>query len=300
MANSTVTLRERSGTAPGQIATIKLKGLDKLSHTTLTASVDGITAEARVSVEEGPQPPSLFKFERSRYSVRPSKRRTVRVVIPESLIEDNADAVVALSVSDSQGGVVIRGGDRLAFRDGTFDGNRLAYVVPFELEGRQVGAKVKLTASFQGQQAEAELVVGGGTLKVMLDDRETSPPNQRAKVYDVQNQCSYPEHESEVCLHVFARHPRVEPYLGEPKDLADGIFWDLNDSPGFRAMYADCVADAVTEFQLSNSDTKEDLPPGDVLTSFWQTKKRALAAMQQIYIEDQKWKSQRELLNFAE
>ena len=300
VASSTVTLRERSGTAPGQIATIKLKGLDKLSHTTLTASVDDITAEARVSVEEVPPPPLLFKFERSRYSVRPSKRRTVRVVIPEFLIEDNADADVVLAVSDSKGGVVIRGDARRAFHDGKFDGGRLAYVVPFELEGRQVGAKVKLTASFQGQQAEAELVVGGGTLKVMLDDRETSPPDQRAKVYDVRNQCSYPEHESEVCLHVFARHPRVEPYLGEPKDLADGIFWDLNDSPGFRAMYADCVADAVTEFQLSNSDTKEDLPSGDVLTSFWQTKKRALAAMQRIYIEDQKWKSQRELLNFAE
>ena len=297
--SSTVTLRERSGTAPGQIATIKLKGLDKLSHTTLTASVDGITAEARVSVEEVPPQPVLFKFERSRYSVRPSKQRTVRVVIPELLIEDNADAVVALSVRDSKGGVVIRGGDRQDFRDGTFDGNRLAYVVPFKLEGRQVGAKVKLTASFQDQQAEAELVVGGGTLKVVLDDRETSPPDQRAKVYDVRNPCSYPEHDTEICLHIFARHPRVELYLGEPTVSADGIFWDLNDSPGFRAIYADCVADAVTEFQLLNSGTNEELVPGDVLVLFWKTKKQALAAMQRIYIEDETWKSQRKLLNYA-
>ena len=57
--------------------------------------------------------------------------------------------------------------------------------------------------------------------------------------------CSTNSHKNELCLHVFARHPRLNPYLGEPRETADGIFWSLNDSPGFRSMYAECVAEAV-------------------------------------------------------
>ena len=299
VASGTVTLRERLGTAPGQRATIKLRALDKLGHTTLTASSNGRTAEATVSVVDTPPPPLMFQFERSRYSVQPSRRKTVRVLIPEFLIDDDADASVTLSLSDAGGGVVIRGVSRLDFHKGGFDGGRLAYIVPFQLEGRQMGAKARLTASFQGQRAEAEAIVGGGALHVLLDDRETSPPDQRAKVYDLGDRCSYTEHEPELCLHVFARHPRIEPYLGEPMDSPDGIFWDLNDSPGFRAMYAECIADAVTEFQLSSFDINADSSPESMLSLFWETKRKALAAMQGIYVELDKWNSQRELLRFG-
>lgn len=298
MADRTVTLRERSGTDRGQMASIRLKALDRIGRTTLTATTNGKSAQATISVEEAPPPPLLFQFERARYSVQPSRRRSVRVLIPEFLAKDDADADVTLSISDANGGVVIRGTSRRAFDEGGFDVSRLAYVVPFEIEGRQVGARASLTASFQNQKAVADLVVGGGTLQVLLDDRETSPPHQRAKVYDVGDPCSYSEHESELCLHVFARHPRVERYLGEPRDSADSIFWDLNDSPGFRAMFAECLADAVTEFQMSNwkPDSVAVSDQGDVLSSFWEIKKKNLTATQNIYIMDDMWRSQKKLL----
>ena len=297
---STATLRERSANAHGHRATIKLRAGNILGRTTLTAFVDGRTAKATVSVEETPPPPMLFQFERSRYSVQPSRRRTVKVLVPEFLIQDDADPIMALSLHGSSDGVVIRGLWQRNFYDCEFDGVRLAYMVPFEIEGRQVGARVKLTARFQGQHAEAELIVGGGTLRVQLDDHEASPPDQRAKVYNVGERCSDIQHENEACLHVFARHPRVEPYLGEPKVLAGGIFWNLNDSPGFRAMYADCIAEAVAQFQLTGSGIDSNASPEDMFPSFWNAKKKALAVMQQIYIDNDRWRSQVELLDFAE
>ena len=117
-----------------------------------------------------PRPPMLVQFERSKYSVQPSRRRTVRVLVPESLIDDTGDGGVRLSSSDSGDGVVIRGPSSRTVYDCGFDKGRVAYVVPFQLEGRRIGTKVKLTATFQGHHAEAELTVGGGSLRILRDD----------------------------------------------------------------------------------------------------------------------------------
>ena len=299
MESLIVNLRTRYGSNSGYRASVKLQAGATLGRTTLSASLNGRMAEATVSVVENPTPPMLFQFERSKYTVQPSRRRTVKVLIPESLIDDADDGLVRLSLSDSRDGVVIRGRSSQTVYDCGFDSDRLAYVVPFQLEGRRIGAKTRLAATFQSHQAEAELAVGGGTLRVFLDDSETSPPYQRAKVYAVGEPCSNREHQNELCLHVFARHSRLNPYLGEPQDAPTGIFWDLNDSPGFRAMYADCVAEAVAEFQLIGSDPNDGGASGDIFDSFWNAKKKALTAMQPIYIDDTQWNSQKDLFDLA-
>ena len=156
-----------------------------------------------------------------------------------------------------------------------------------------------MIATFQTHSAEAELSVGGGVPLIHLDDSETSPPSQRAKVYDIGEPCSNREHLNELCLHVFARHARLDPYLGEPHDGSNGIFWDLNDSPGFRAMYADCVAEAVAEFQMLGSDPNDGVIIGDMLDSFWNAKAKALSAIQPIYIDGVQWDSQKDLLKLS-
>ena len=299
MESRAVNLRTRYGDNSGYRASVKLHAGATLGRTTLSASLNGRKAEATVSVVENPPAQMLFQFERSKYTVQPSRRRTVKVLVPESLIDDANDGIVRLSLSDSRDGVVIRGLPSQTVYDCDFDTDRLAYVVPFQLEGRRIGAKVKLTATFQAHQVEAELAVGGGTLQIILDDRETSPPDQRAKVYDIGEPCSYKEHQNELCLHVFARHSRLNPYLGEPQYAPDGIFWDLNDSPGFRAMYVDCVAEAVAEFQLIGSGPNDGGVSGYLFDSFWNAKKKALTAMQPIYIRDSQWSSQKDLLDLA-
>ena len=260
--------------------------------------LDGATAAASIVVGDAPTPPLLFDFERSRYTVQPSSRRMVKLVLPEALIDDVADmdATVRLSISGASDGVVIRGPQSWSVFDCTFDTERVAYLVPFQLEGRQVGARTSLKATFQEHEAEAAITVGGGAIRVFLDDNATSPPDERAKVYEEDEPCTAEEHHSELCLHVFAHHPRINPYLGEPHDSPNGIFWDLNDSPGFRAMYADCIAEAVAHYQVTHSDSPESPSPSVVLSSLWEAKKRALAVMHRIYIDDAAWKSQQEYL----
>ena len=295
---SAVALRRRLGDNQGYRASIKLQAIGKLGRATLTASLDGDIAAASILVGDTPTPPLLFDFERSRYTVQPSSRRIVKLVLPEALIDDVADMdpTVRLSISAASDGVVIRGPQSRSVFDCTFDTERVAYLVPFQLEGRQVGARAILKATFQDHHAEAAITVGGGAIRVFLDDNATSPPDERAKVYEEDEACTAEEHHGELCLHVFARHPRINPYLGEPNDSPNGIFWDLNDSPGFRAMYADCIAEAVAHYQVTHSDSPESPSLSAVLSSLWEAKKKALAVMHRIYIDDAAWKSQQEYL----
>ena len=295
---SPVALRRRLGVKQGYRASIRLRGMGKLGRTTLSASLDRDIAAASILVGDTPTPPLLFDFERSRYTVQPSSRRMVKLVLPEALIDDVADvdATVRLVISGASDGVVIRGPQSRNIFDCTFDTERVAYLVPFQLEGRQVGARASLKATFQDHEAEAAITVGGGTIRVFLDDNATAPPNERAKVYEEDELCTVEEHHGELCLHVFARHQRINPYLGVPHDSPNGIFWNLNDSPGFRAMYADCIAEAVAHYQVAHSDSPESPSPSAVLSSLWEEKKKSLAIMHRIYIDDAAWKSQQEYL----
>ena len=293
-----VALRRRLGDNQGYRASIKLQAIGKLGRATLTASLDGDIAAASILVGDTPTPPLLFDFERSRYTVQPSSRRIVKLVLPEALIDDVADMdpTVRLSISAASDGVVIRGPQSRSVFDCTFDTERVAYLVPFQLEGRQVGARATLKATFQDHHVEAAITVGGGAIRVFLDDNATSPPDERAKVYEEDEPCTAEEHHGELCLHVFARHPRINPYLGEPNASPNGIFWNLNDSPGFRAMYADCIAEAVAHYQVAHSDSLESPSPSVVLSSLWEAKKTALAVMHRINIDDAAWKSQQAYL----
>ena len=64
-------------------------------------------------------------------------------------------------------------------------------------------------------------------------------------------------------------------------------------------MYADCVAEAVAQFQLAGSNPNNGVTPGEAFASFWNAKKKTLTIMQQIYIDDAKWKSQEKLMKLT-
>ena len=126
-----VNLRNRLGDNLGHRASIRVKAGDKLGRTTLSATLNGRTAEATLSVVETPPPPMLFQFERSKYTVQPSKRRTVRVLVPENLVDDTADGTARFSLSDSKGGLVIRGPSSRTVYECDFDRDKL---VPCQYE----------------------------------------------------------------------------------------------------------------------------------------------------------------------
>lgn len=287
---------EMRGRSDGRRALVRLRAGAEAGVTTLSATTEENSAEATVRVVENPPPQTHFMFERAKYSVKPGKRRKVGVLIPENLIEEETDDSVGIRLGDSRGGIVLRGSPRRKILECPFDGERIAYIASFELEGRRIGARAELTATFRDSRAAAVITVGGGSVEVYIDDVTKPPPDQRSKVFEVAMPCGIPEHLNETCLHVFTRHPRMEPYLGEPTE-DENIFWNLNDSPGFRAMCADSIAEAAAEFKIMGSAaTRESMPPQDLFNLFWKEKKTVLARMQEIYIDKAKWDEQKKLV----
>ena len=298
LESRTVELVKMGNRPDGRRGLVRLRAGSEAGTTALRAYLNENSAEATVRVVDNPPPQMRFTFERSKYSVKPGKRRKVGVLVPENLIEEAADSSVNLRMSDSRGGIVLRGSPDRNALECPFDGERIAYVVTFDLEGRRIGARAELTAEFRDLRTEAVITVGGGSVEVYIDDVTKPPPDQRAKVFEVAMPCGSPEHLNETCLHVFTRHPRIEPYLGEPT-RDDNIFWDLNDSPGFRAMCADSIAEAAAEFKIMGSvATQEEMPPQDMFSLFWKEKKTVLARMQEIYIDRAKWGEQKKLVDF--
>ena len=286
--------------ADGHRALVRLRAGSEPGTTALRASANGNSAEATVRVVDNPPPQTQFMFERSKYSVKPSKRRKVGVLVPEDLIEEGAENGVGFQLGDSRGGIVLLGSPERNVLECPFDGERVAYLVSFELEGRRIGARVEMTATFRDLRAGAVITVGGGSVEVYIDDVTKPSPDQRSKVFEVAMPCGRPEHLDETCLHVFTRHPRIEPYLGEPTE-DENIFWNLNDSPGFRTMCADSIAEAAAEFKIMSSmATLEEIPPQDLFSLFWKEKKTVLGKMQEIYIDKSKWDEQKKLVDFEE
>lgn len=297
LESDAVSLAEMKNRQDGLRASVRLRAGPRLGATTLSASADGNSAEATVRVVDNPKPEIRFMFEREKYSVKPGRRRKVGVFVPESLIEEEGANDVNIRIGDSRGGIVLRGLPKQNVLGCPFDGERIAYVAAFEFEGRRIGARAELTATFRDLRAEAVITVGGGSVEIYFDDLTNPAPDQRSKVYEVASPCGVEEHLNETCLHVFTRHPRMEPYLGEPTETEDSnIFWNLNDSPGFRAMCADCIAEAAAEFKIMGSvTTRDEIPPQDLFDSFWKEKKSVLAKMQEIYIDGAKWEEQKKL-----
>ena len=297
LESDAVNLVEMKNRQNGLRASVRLRAGSRPGVTTLFASANGNSAKATVRVVDNPQPETRFMFERGKYSVKPGRRRKVAVLVPENLIEEGGTNEVNIRVGESRGGIVLRGRPRQNVLECSFDGERIAYVAAFEFEGRRIGARAELTATFRDLQAEAFITVGGGSVEIYFDDVTNPTPDQRSKVYEVASPCGVEEHLNETCLHVFTRHPRMEPYLGEPTETeGDNIFWNLNDSPGFRAMCADCIAEAAAEFKIMGSvATHDETSPRDLFDSFWKEKKSLLARMQEIYIDGAKWEEQKKL-----
>ena len=180
-------LRTRYGDNSGYRASVKLHAGATLGPVPLCpASLNGRKAEATVSVVENPPAQMLFQFERSKYTVQPSRRRTVKVLVPESLIDDANDGIVRLSLSDSRG----RCGDSRPAKSNCLR-LRLRYrqaclCCPLSARGASYWRKGQidsdLPSSPSGSRASSRW---RGPCKIILDDRETSPPDQRAKVYDI-------------------------------------------------------------------------------------------------------------------
>ena len=288
----------KSGGSPRQRASIVVRAGLSLGSATLTARYEKPGNEpqevqATAKVVADPPPASEFHIEHSSYTIRPSSQKAIRVVVPWDLVGQNILDPVQLRVESEDESIVAIGATVTAVAAGAEDYVREANILEFRIEARGgASASARLYARFREHEASATVRASGNSITVFDDDNDASPPDSRAVVYE-SGQCpGPPEHNGGPCLHVFFKHPDVEKWLGKILETPSGdVTWEHLNTPGFRAMRADAIAEAAAQNRVlrlnsvRQARTGEPVSADEVLRLFWREKRRALPQMQRIFIE---------------
>ena len=248
------------------------------------------SAEASIEIRPDTSPKEEFAFDSRLYSLQPSRRKTVRLIIPTEVLQSDRGDQVRFSIVPNNETVVLSRASVVNI-DVCKPNKYGQLIMPLAIEGRAAGSSVVLTATYGELSATARVRVAGRGMPVKLDDKEIDPPADRATIFEE----TCPEHSEPLCLHVFVRHSRIQPFIGDPIERDDGqIEWGLVDSPGFRAMYADAVAEAAAQRRVlaKRYPALDDVNPDELFRLFWEEKKTALAQLQKIYIDEQTWNQQ--------
>ena len=264
-----------------------------IGNASISASIGMVDAtEMTIEVRQEKESTQEFRFERQWYSMQPSDRKTIRIVVPIDLAQDPPDTPVRLKIDSPQGTIVLVSPHSVSLDDCPLNRTGESWVVSFRIESRASGS-ASLTATYGDLTTTAHVHASGLGIPVVLDDQETSPPVDRALIRA--QMCTWPDHYNALCLHVFVRHARIQHYIGEVFERADGsIGWSLVDSPGFRAMYAEAVADAAARHQVQRSFgvATASIEAEDLFHRFSEEKRRVLTQMQRVYIDDKTWEGQ--------
>ena len=264
-----------------------------IGSASISASI-GMMDETELNVEIREEREVLpeFRFEKQWYSMQPSDRKTVRVFVPIDLAQDPPDTPVRLRIDSHQGAIVLTSQQSVSLDDCPINRTGESWLVSLRLESRASGSAL-LTATYGDLTATAHVHASGLGIPVVLDDQETNPPADRALIRA--QMCTWPDHHNALCLHVFVRHARIQHYIGDVFERTDGsVGWSLLDSLGFRAMYAEAVAEAAARYQVQRSfgASSTGIQPEDLFHRFSEEKRRVLTQMQKFYIDDKAWGNQ--------
>ena len=262
--------------------------------TALISASIGMMETTDVNIEIRQETSTLpeFRFEKQWYSMQPNDRKTIRVVVPIDLAQDPSDTPVRIRIVSPQAAIVLVSAHSVSLDDCPLDRSGESWVVSFRIESRASGS-ASLTATYGDLTATAHVQASGLGIPVVLDDQETNPPSDRALVRA--QMCTWPDHYNALCLHVFVRHARIQHYIGDLFTRNDGsIGWTLLDSPGFRAMYAEAVAEAAARYQVQKSFSiaTAGIEAEALFHRFSEEKRRVLTQMQNFYIDDTGWQRQ--------
>jgi hypothetical protein len=210
----------------------------------VSASLNGYQDVVLVEVVDVPEPPppveipSGLSFDRDRYTVRSGRPKGVSVFLRS---DDPLPAKVEVRVSSTHSDIVVLGGG-LCRLTRSSDGTHLDGV--FDIEGRRLGARGKLQASWQdlSATAEAQVVDGkphGAGMQIKIANREFGV--LRAKWHD----------QNPDLLEVAGKHPAIRRYLGAEEEGYPG-----KDSAQCQAVLAEVVADAVCMRYLQEREDK--------------------------------------------
>lgn len=214
--------------------------------------------------------PETLEFERPRYRIRWNKRKKLTLRAPVELLAEHGQAV---RVSSDEPGVVVRGGGTVRLSP---DPESRIAEARVELEGRELGAKAKLTAELGEVEACCRVSVeqrdeGLPDLKIKLT---TDEPSIYRALFDPP-EVSPGEKQR---LLVFARHASLERFLGDAPEYPG------QDEPEWKAVLAEVVTEAVVRRVVTSKyhAGKEDIDADQVYYDHFTLAQRLLPLMQRV------------------
>lgn len=220
-----------------------------------------------LEVEEVPE---TLMFERPQYRVRWHKRKKLTLKAPTSLVEEYG-SVVRIATDDQ--GLVIRGGNSVRLSPNAETGIAYAAV---EVEGRELGTKAKITAKLRDVEAAC---------RVSVEQRDEGLPNLRIRltpgrpgVYRALFDPPEVGPGELQWLLVFAEHPSLRQYLGDPPD------YPRQDNAEWRAVLAEVVTEAVVRRIITHKYPagREDVDADKVYYDHFAFAGRLLPLMQKL------------------
>jgi hypothetical protein len=192
-----------------------------------------------------PPAPLTFEFERPSYRIAAGKSKRLLLLAPTAAVERHGTAVT-ISSSDMRGVLVRHGSIEL---EPSPDGDW--YQAAIEAEGRQHGAKARITAHCGSGPLKAET-----SIEVRRDQSGPVPPKIEfaALQSQVRGQFETDELTGAVTITVNAAHPGVQRYFGPPPEFK------RQDTVEARLMIAEIVADLTVLDTLRRQLKQQPLP----------------------------------------
>ncbi|MCU1292642.1 MAG: hypothetical protein JWP08_1492, partial [Bryobacterales bacterium] len=187
------------------------------------------------AIKPAPPPPEFFKFEHGSYIVEPGRKRRLTIQSPKE-IGDKLGTDIRVTSEDDSAVIVL--GNRVLLSLNRYGW----YEAVIDVEGKQRGAKIALTARIHGSTLKAE---------AQVHVREIAGPNVRIVVeaFDGPYRALLNEEDGLVIVRVNARHPSLRRYFGAEPTFSG------QESLAARLMKAEVVADeAVRSMQRKRAE----------------------------------------------
>jgi len=254
-------------------ATAKLTAGPAVGATMLNARLGARTADCAVEVIEptakpDPVPPAGLEFERSSYRLVLNKRKAIRVRAPLSAYADGA----VVRVTSSQKGIVVLDGGQVSLRQRA---EALAMEGTIHVEGRVENELGDLTVTDASHRS--------ATTRVEVVRREESGTDFETKLVDEYQGDQRAQWSTDYGqLRIMGEHPAVRPYLGDRDKGYPG-----QDSPEFKLLTAELVADAVVRRILLEKHREDELDAGSFYVAQYRLMSRLLARAHRIVAASQ-------------
>jgi len=262
------------------VGQIRLRPIIEGEATIITATINGLNANAIVTVkpppeivEEEVEQPDALMFERPSYRIGWRKNKNIRIFAPAQAVADYGED---LRVFSADPGIVVRNQSIKLKYDDSLD----FYTTYVRVDARTLNASCEITARLNGQVATTQVKVTKKELGYGVNIRlvDESFGSWRA----ISEKETQPSGEESLIIKIAGRHPGIRPFLGEDRHR--------QNSPIIRSIMAEAVADVAARmvvqelFQLRR--TAEQFDADRFYSEHNKRIKRFLPRFQRILVGD--------------